>query len=200
MYLQVPNLNRSISADPRNKTAYNRSTSADPRNGTNGLKTNIDLNDPAIQAKIGNRATKVVEKTIGMIRSEYYLVFNWIDVVKVRSYLNQMRNLCFLRISLLFSWGYLKYAKQKNKKNAGFLPYPLKRGQKKMTLYTANWRVLFWLSYTTFLIWPLFRGKGRNPGKNFVGFLGDLKTPKINWPLGGTIYVGILLDKSQSLV
>ena len=73
MYLQVPpNLNRSISADPRNKTAYNRSMSADPKtkNGTNGLKTNIDLNDPAIQAKIGNRATKVVEKTIGMIRSE----------------------------------------------------------------------------------------------------------------------------------
>ena len=29
--------------------------------------------------------------------------------------------------------------------------------------------------------------KGRNPGKNFIGFLGDLKTPKehfeINWPL-----------------
>ena len=25
--------------------------------------------------------------------------------------------------------------------------------------------------YTTFLIWPLFRGWGRNPGKNFVGFL-----------------------------
>ena len=23
-----------------------------------------------------------------------------------------------------------------------------------------------------------FRGKGRNPGKNFVGFLEDLKTPK----------------------
>ena len=83
--LQVPNLNRSISADPRNKTAYNRSMSADPRNGTNGLKTNIDLNDPAIQAKIGNRATKVVEKTIGMIKSEYYLVFNWINIVEVRS-------------------------------------------------------------------------------------------------------------------
>ena len=89
MYLQVPNLNRSISADPRNKTAYNRSQSHDPRNGTknngstNGLKTNIDLNDPAIQAKIGNRATKVVEKTIGMIRSESFLVFNWINPVKV---------------------------------------------------------------------------------------------------------------------
>jgi hypothetical protein len=24
--------------------------------------------------------------------------------------------------------------------------------------------------YTTFLIWPLFRGSGRNPYKNFVGF------------------------------
>ena len=35
--------------------------------------------------------------------------------------------------------------------------------------------------------WPLFRGLGRNPEKNFIGFLGDLKTPKghfkINWPL-----------------
>ena len=52
-------------------------------------------------------------------------------------------------------------------------------------LYTTNWMILFWLSYTTFLIWPLFRG--RNPGKNFVVFLGDLNTPKghfkINWPI-----------------
>ena len=29
-----------------------------------------------------------------------------------------------------------------------------------------------------FFIWPLFKGEGRNPGKNFVGFLEDLKTPK----------------------
>ena len=61
-------------------------------------------------------------------------------------------------------------------------------------LYTANWRILFWLSYTTFLIWPLFRGYGRNPGKNFIVFLGDLKTPKghfeINWPL---VYVHIYI-------
>ena len=81
--LQVPNLNRSISADPRNKTAYNRSMSADPKNGTNGLKTNIDLNDPAIQAKIGNRATKVVEKTIGMIRSKYdieLMMLKYVDI------------------------------------------------------------------------------------------------------------------------
>ena len=38
-----------------------------------------------------------------------------------------------------------------------------------------------------FLIQPLFRGKGRNPYKNFVGFLVFLKTPighfEINWPL-----------------
>ena len=44
-------------------------------------------------------------------------------------------------------------------------------------------------SYTTFLIWPLFRGKGRNHGKKFVGFLEDLKTSKghfeINRPLVG---------------
>ena len=59
--------------------------------------------------------------------------------------------------------------------------------QKNRALYTDNWRILFWLSYSTFLIWPLFRSYGRCPGKNFVGFLGDLKTPKghfeINWPL-----------------
>ena len=40
----------------------------------------------------------------------------------------------------------------------------------------------------TVLIWPLFRGWGRNPGKTFVVFWGDLKTTKghfeINWPLG----------------
>ena len=37
------------------------------------------------------------------------------------------------------------------------------------------------------MIWLLFRGLGRNPYKNYVAFLGDLKTPKwhfeINWPL-----------------
>ena len=35
--------------------------------------------------------------------------------------------------------------------------------------------ILFWLSFTTFLIWPLFRGYGRNPYKTFVGFLGDME-------------------------
>ena len=39
---------------------------------------------------------------------------------------------------------------------------------KKMeALYTANWRILFCFSNTTFLIWPLFRGYGRNT-KNIV--------------------------------
>ena len=41
------------------------------------------------------------------------------------------------------------------------------------------------------MIWPLFRGRGRNPYKNLVGFLVDLKTPKrhfkINWPLKSVI-------------
>ena len=59
--------------------------------------------------------------------------------------------------------------------------------QKIRAHYITNWRILFWLSYTTFLIWPLFTSWGRNPWKNFVGFLEDLKTPKghfeINWPL-----------------
>ena len=38
-----------------------------------------------------------------------------------------------------------------------------------------------------FFVQPLFRGQGRNPYKNFVAFLVNLKTPKllseINWPL-----------------
>jgi len=50
-----PNFNRSISADPRRKNSnLNRSVSAEP-----------DLNDPEIQAKIGNRMTKTVDKQIG---------------------------------------------------------------------------------------------------------------------------------------
>ena len=44
----------------------------------------------------------------------------------------------------------------------------------------GQFRILFWFSCTTFLIC-------RNPAKNFVGFLEDLKTPKghfeIKWPL-----------------
>ena len=32
-----------------------------------------------------------------------------------------------------------------------------KKSNKKIkALYTTNWRILFWLSYITFLIWPLF--------------------------------------------
>ena len=47
---------------------------------------------------------------------------------------------------------------------------------------------MFWTSALIFLIWLLFRGKGRNPYKNLIVFLlVNLKTPKghleINWPL-----------------
>ena len=45
----------------------------------------------------------------------------------------------------------------------------------------------FYFDSLTLLFWPLFRGWGRNPYKNFVGFLVNLKTLKghyeINWPL-----------------
>ena len=67
------------------------------------------------------------------------------------------------------------------------LAYKKRSNQKISALYTTNWRILFRLSYTTFLITPLFRGKGRNPGKKIVVFLEHLKTPKghfeINWSL-----------------
>ena len=35
----------------------------------------------------------------------------------------------------------------------------IKRSNKKMmVIYTTNWMILFWQFYTSFLIWPLFRG------------------------------------------
>ena len=71
------------------------------------------------------------------------IVFWWRSVNFKTSFwchrLDQNTNAIFLRISALAT------KKRLNKK-------------KIKTLYTANWRNLFWLSYTTFLIWPLFRG------------------------------------------
>ena len=58
---QVPAMNRSISANPRTKSAYNRSTSHDPD------MSKLDLNDPEIKAKIGNRMTKTVERSVGKL-------------------------------------------------------------------------------------------------------------------------------------
>ena len=64
-----------------------------------------------------------------------------------------------------------------------------KTSNQKRTLYSTNWRILFWLSYTSFLIWPLFIGYGRNTKNIFVHFLVQMKTLKspfyINWPLIG---------------
>ena len=56
---QIPAINRSISADPRSKSAFNRSMSHEPD------MSKLDLNDPDIKAKIGNRATKTIEKSVG---------------------------------------------------------------------------------------------------------------------------------------
>ena len=47
----------------------------------------------------------------------------------------------------------------------------------------TKWRILFWISYTTFLIWPLFRDQGRNPGNFFVSMYLEKGHFKINWPL-----------------
>ena len=63
---QVPPMNRSISADPRNKSGYNRSTSHDPD------MSKLDLNDPEIKAKIGNRMTKTVERSVGMLSTKLF--------------------------------------------------------------------------------------------------------------------------------
>ena len=55
----IPAINRSISADPRSKSAYNRSMSHEPD------MSKLDLNDPEIKAKLGNRQVKTVEKSVG---------------------------------------------------------------------------------------------------------------------------------------
>ena len=69
-------------------------------------------------------------------------------------------NKFFSRISALAS------KKRSNQKNKGTLHH------------CTNWRISFWLSYTTFLIWPLFWGQGRNPGIFFVVFLEVVLTPE----------------------
>ena len=57
---RTPNTaNGGVSSRGANNPAMNRSISADPQ-----------LNDPAILAKIGNRATKVVQKSIGKLLLE----------------------------------------------------------------------------------------------------------------------------------
>ena len=47
--------------------------------------------------------------------------------------------------------------RKQNKNIFVFLPLPQKRGQIKKirALNTTYWMIAFWLSYTTFLIWPL---------------------------------------------
>ena len=51
-----------------------------------------------------------------------------------------------------------------------------KSNQKNRTLYTTNSRILTFLNY--FFDLTSFRGQGRNPGKNFVGILVQMMTPK----------------------
>ena len=55
----------------------------------------------------------------------------------------------------------------------GFLPQPLKRCQIKKikALYYTNQGLFKIIGIIKFLTQPLLRGQGRNPGKNFVGFL-----------------------------
>ena len=64
-------------------------------------------------------------------------------------------------------FGVFKSPKKPTNFFPGFLPW----GQIKKirTLYTPNLRILFWLSYTTFLIW-FVRGYGRNPWKSSLFF------------------------------
>ena len=49
--------------------------------------------------------------------------------------------ICTKKRTKIFCISALASKKRSNQKNKG-----------------TNWRILFWLSYTTFLIWPLFRG------------------------------------------
>ena len=50
-----------------------------------------------------------------------------------------------------------------------------KKSQKIRALYIANWRILFWLSCTTFLIWHVFRGLEQKSLCWFFGRFEDTK-------------------------
>ena len=73
---------------------------------------------------------------------------------------------------------------KKNQQNFSRIPALKKRSnQKKIrALYTTNWRIFFWPSYTTFL-----KARAEILEIFFVDFLEDLKTPRghfeIDWPL-----------------
>ena len=41
------------------------------------------------------------------------------------------------------------------------------------------------------MICPLFRGKGKNPGKNSLLFFGDLKTPKVHFEINWSLVVHV---------
>ena len=49
----------------------------------------------------------------------------------------------------------------------------MRSNQKHMANYTTNWWILFWLSNTTFLIWPLLKG-----------YLGQKSLKKLCWYFG----------------
>ena len=72
--------------------------------------------------------------------------------------------------------GVFKSPRKPTKLCPGFLPQPLKRGQIKKQLIKQFINII--KTKLIFLIQTLFRGWVRNPCKIFVGFLGDLKTPK----------------------
>ena len=74
-------------------------------------------------------------------------------------------------------FGAIVWTKKPTKFIPEFLPQPLKRGliKKIKALYYTN-QGLF--NIIKFLIQLLFRGQGRNPGKNFVGFLVQTMAPK----------------------
>ena len=62
----------------------------------------------------------------------------------------------------------------------GFLPQPLKRCRIKKikALSYTNQGLFNIIDKIQFLIQPLFRGQGRNPGKIFIGFFVQTMTPK----------------------
>ena len=79
--------------------------------------------------------------------------------------------------------GVFKSSEKTTKFFPGFLPKPIKKGQIKKikTIYTTNWRILFWLSYTTFLIWPLYR-LGQKSWKKFRWIFGrSFNTKRTFW-------------------
>ena len=90
-------------------------------------------------------------------------------------------------------FGFFKFSKKPTNFFPGFLPQPLKRSQIKKinALFYTNQGLFNIIGIIKFLIQPLFRGQGRNPGKKFVGFFVQTMTPKRHFEINSPLHTKV---------